>query len=324
MRAQSEKHTDDPIVLLPEIFHSFATKLDSDANDDIYALYAELGDAKGSTNKWEDALVWLNQLSVQKKINCPHVIRLSVVYSGISPLLGAEWLLEVERRLGKLKERLETPMIASVNLWPQRLIRSDFDYGHDQVYEGSFIVGLRAWKKKNGPPGKPVDMSRVRDITTRWIEQTSKATTHDFLLLPHYDSLPDLKPCTRTWPRRVLRGDIDDDDEDEDQKIQSLPGSTPIQRAESSHGLRPAKDVLNRLKYDDKFNLDEFVIGYKDRVKNKIVEKNAIDWEKNSTTEEWIPEHRIEYFKRISVNGDEVIVWQKKTKLDLIFGSGGG
>jgi hypothetical protein len=60
-------------------------------------------------------------------------------------------------------------------------------------------------------------------------------------------------------------------------------------------------------------------------------------WIKESTDEEWIPQHRIRYFKRLGdrgegderagVRGDderkEEIVWHRDERIDLIFGSGG-
>jgi hypothetical protein len=42
-------------------------------------------------------------------------------------------------------------------------------------------------------------------------------------------------------------------------------------------------------------------------------------WKTEQTDEEFIPQHRILYFKR---RADNVIVWERRTRIDDIFGSG--
>jgi hypothetical protein len=48
-------------------------------------------------------------------------------------------------------------------------------------------------------------------------------------------------------------------------------------------------------------------------------------WTQESSEEEFIPQHRIVYFKRKSGNGvgDEV-VWNRRERVDGVFGSGNG
>jgi uncharacterized protein (UPF0248 family) len=83
----------------------------------------------------------------------------------------------------------------------------------------------------------------------------------------------------------------------------------------SARKLRPAMDVLSRLRHDTTFDLDDYVVGYTDRHAG-IMEKAAGAWVSESTHEEWIPQGRIQYFKRVS---DEVRVWDRATKTDFVF-----
>ena len=48
------------------------------------------------------------------------------------------------------------------------------------------------------------------------------------------------------------------------------------------------------------------------------------NWISESTDEEWIPQHRIRYFKRTRDGGDHELVWDRDRRIDKIFGSGAG
>ena len=82
--------------------------------------------------------------------------------------------------------------------------------------------------------------------------------------------------------------------------------------------LRPAADVMSRLRWDDNMDSNDFVIGYEDRFAG-IKEKGLGEWRSEQTDEEFIPQHRIAYFKRRS---DGVVLWDRAARVDLIFGSG--
>ena len=100
-------------------------------------------------------------------------------------------------------------------------------------------------------------------------------------------------------------------------------GNDAIPEALSSpkSSLRPAKDILNRLKYDkEKYEIDEWVIGYWDRPTGMIVEKPALEWVGETTHEEFIPEHRIEYFAGRDHKYE--FLWHRQKRIDNCFGSG--
>lgn len=91
--------------------------------------------------------------------------------------------------------------------------------------------------------------------------------------------------------------------------------------AQPSHGpLRPALDILSRIRHDPSLEEEDFIVGYSDR-HTDVKELPVTLWKADVTDEEFIPQHRILYFRR---NIDGVKVWDRAERLDLIFGSGKG
>jgi poly(A) polymerase Pap1/endonuclease/exonuclease/phosphatase family metal-dependent hydrolase/uncharacterized protein (UPF0248 family) len=71
---------------------------------------------------------------------------------------------------------------------------------------------------------------------------------------------------------------------------------------------------------DPSLDSGDFIVGYEDRFAGAM--ERALDaWKTEQTDEEFIPQHRILYFKRKS---DATVVWERRTRIDLLFGSGGG
>ena len=84
--------------------------------------------------------------------------------------------------------------------------------------------------------------------------------------------------------------------------------------------LRPAQDILSRLRHDPALSSQNFTIGYLDRHAPEVMEMPLDSWKGGDVTdEEFIPQHRIVWFKR---NEDGIKVWDRKERLDLVFGSG--
>ncbi|KAI9839008.1 MAG: hypothetical protein M1837_002295 [Sclerophora amabilis] len=168
------------------------------------------------------------------------------------------------------------------------------------------------------------------DPDTSWIEVSHVTQS----------SLGDLKLDDRSW------GDFEEDDDssdsDEDQDILTdedvFLGEVPLRTRETLRSktaaskagnadsgaprgkLRPAADVLNRIRWDPNMDSNDFVVGYEDRflgTKEVALQR----WKTEQTDDEFIPQHRIVYFKRRS---DGVCVWERGSKVDKIFGSGIG
>ena len=97
------------------------------------------------------------------------------------------------------------------------------------------------------------------------------------------------------------------------------PTATPV----SASKLRPASDVLHRLRWDPSLDPANYIVGYEDRFLG-AKETNLEKWKTEQTDEEFIPQHRILYFKRRGGDGDAEVVWERATRIDKLFGSGAG
>lgn len=81
---------------------------------------------------------------------------------------------------------------------------------------------------------------------------------------------------------------------------------------EKKNKLRTSEDVFNRVSWDSSFNQADFIIGYVDRFRG-MMELPFPDFTPGGD----IPFHRIYYFRNT-----EGFVWDRETRLDLIFHSG--
>ena len=86
--------------------------------------------------------------------------------------------------------------------------------------------------------------------------------------------------------------------------------------------LRPANDILSRIRHDPALGVADFIVGYQDRHAD-VMELPVAEWKGggDTTDEEFIPQHRILYFRR---KGNEKRIWDRKERVDLLFGSGHG
>lgn len=94
------------------------------------------------------------------------------------------------------------------------------------------------------------------------------------------------------------------------------PWASTAPKPEGAGALRPAQDVLNRLRWDPGMDSADYAVGYLDRFAGAM-ERDLDEWKAEQTDEEFIPQHRILWFRR---KGDGVVVWDRKTRTDLVFG----
>jgi uncharacterized protein (UPF0248 family) len=152
------------------------------------------------------------------------------------------------------------------------------------------------------------------------------------MTVDEFREIKNLIPSSREWPRPVLLVDWEkyspvkqDDGVDQPKKASKhekkdeQASNEEVNSQELHRGLRTARAVLNRLKHDRKFNIDEFKVGYEDRHTDKIQEKLVAAWVTETTDDLFIPEHRIVWFKKCPPHGGEVLVWDKAQKIDRIF-----
>lgn len=113
-----------------------------------------------------------------------------------------------------------------------------------------------------------------------------------------------------------------DDDEDAQRATAAQPaklsGKDAYDATKVTGKFRTASDVINRLRWDASMDSSDYIIGYEDRFMG--ARERALDqWKSELTHDEFIPQHRILYFKRRS---DGSKVWERSTRIDEIFGSG--
>jgi len=99
-------------------------------------------------------------------------------------------------------------------------------------------------------------------------------------------------------------------------------GTNKADATQKLPSMKTAKDVTNRLLWDKSLPTDSFTIGYLDRFRG-ILEKpfSEFSWEDIASVDFdvfTVPQHRIQYFKY-----QDVIVWDKRNRIDNVFGSTG-
>lgn len=92
--------------------------------------------------------------------------------------------------------------------------------------------------------------------------------------------------------------------------------------SEKKKSMKTATDVIHRILWDEALPTEKFSVGYLDRFVG-IIEKpfTAFSWEDLASVDYnvlAVPKHRIQYFKYLDIK-----VWDKKDRMDKIFGSTG-
>lgn len=179
-----------------------------------------------------------------------------------------------------------------------------------------------------------------RHLKERSIVVLEYDSTDSWIQVQHArgSSLGNVKADDRDWGGDGIEDDLIDDEDnligakqgsdeeypgDDDQSYSSVK-ATPSSGAKKQpkkpvpgRKLRPALDVINRIKWDPSLDSGDFLIGYEDRFKG-IREMDVGKWKMEQTDLEFIPLHRVAYFRRRS---DGVVVWDRETKNDLLFGN---
>ncbi|MCJ1452256.1 hypothetical protein MMC28_002598 [Mycoblastus sanguinarius] len=152
---------------------------------------------------------------------------------------------------------------------------------------------------------------------------------------PPFQGDDDMVPLQISYAERAE----DDDSEASSSESSTLPSqkpSLPRSRAKKARKsaqqsqnqtskplLRPARDILSRIRHDSALEESDFIVGYQDRHVPDAMEMEVSSWKGGGdvTDEEWIPEHRILYFRK---KGDDAgqRVWDRAKRLDRLFGSG--
>ncbi len=238
-------------------------------------------------------------------------------------------------------------------IWPARFVDLDSqgEGGEQGEYQGCYLVGLE-WGDAGGQDRSREDIKAtqgaLQGVLQRFVEQIQGDEKYynpgSCWISASVVNGVDLSPLaldSREWGEYSVVDDSDselDDAEDEeevedpmhasDEEVMAsvpvaLSGRQPFEALSSKSGtgikLRSAVDVMNRLRWDPSLDSSDYIIGYDDRFLG-AKEKPLDLWKSEQTDEEFIPQHRILYFKR---KADGEIIWDRRARKDVVFGSGG-
>lgn len=241
----------------------------------------------------------------------------------------------------------------SARIWPARFVEES-SAGDDQgnpEYHACYLVGLE-WQSARDTSASRVEGSVAKGALQAILQAFEALIRGDekyydprscwmSASLARRSSISNLHLDQRQWGHAdVGASDSEDDlsmDEEESEEEdadgeQAAPGSSassakaPHKKKAVSHAkqrpttgrFRTALDVMNRLRWDANMDAGDYIVGYEDRFVGAR-ERPLEQWKSEQTDEEFIPQHRILYFKRKS---DGSIVWERRTRIDQVFGSG--
>ncbi|KAF2730474.1 hypothetical protein EJ04DRAFT_500507 [Polyplosphaeria fusca] len=268
-------------------------------------------------------------------------IKVNIQYWGKSLAKGKGLVGWVESRCLLLVVEIHKALSQlEVRIWPARFTENDTNIsGND--YQGCYLIGLSRTEESTQVPSRE-DRVAARQALDKCIERFQTQLQADEKYYdPSYcwigidlvkpSDVKSLRLDDREWGDDTadLEPDSDDEDDNEtedlDEPVDTPTVRKPVRSASpkstapvSGTKLRPASDVLNRLRWDPNLESGNFIVGYEDRFLG-AKETSLERWKTEQTDDEFIPQHRILYFKR---KEDGVIVWERRTRVDLVFGSG--
>ena len=275
-------------------------------------------------------------------------VKIDAQFWGLSSAKGAQFVGWLESRcvmlLVDISRRL--PGIHS-RIWPARftLAAEQSEEGPGRDYQGYYLIGLDKLDPSMGHDELKVAFGALQTVLRRFEELMrgdekyfdSKNCWMSTAVVGQAD-LGDLVVDQREWGEYTPGEEESDDEEEEDTEIGEAEGGAereayvPLSKKHRKPGMpdlvvpklepgkkfRTSADVLNRLRWDPELDSGDYTIGYLDRFVGPM-ERGLDAWKAEQTDEEFIPQHRILYFKRKS---DGKIMWERRTKKDEIFGSG--
>ncbi|KAK4193903.1 nuclear poly(A) polymerase 1 [Podospora australis] len=224
--------------------------------------------------------------------------------------------------------------------------------GNGQSYRGCYLIGLDKISPDTPKEELKSSLGALQTVLPRFEEQIRNDkkyfNPHNCWFgasLVNSSSLGDLSLDTRDWglfEQNAGEEDTESDEEEEEeleeeeefseenweearrkrkQERKDRKAGKKVEepkvdmRTDKTKKFRTALDVMNRIKWDAGMDSGDFVVGYEDRFLG-AQEKELDEWKTEQTDEEFIPQHRILYFKRKS---DGRRVWDRKTRWDEVF-----
>lgn len=246
-------------------------------------------------------------------------IRVKFQYQDLKRADRAAAIVKMESEVVTLFDRLHSALAAyNIKLWPERLV-DDTDESDDERCTCYWVLGL--------PTFPPSDLAASKHLLREWqISFKDEALPIKYMVQARF--IP-RKVFMQHTMSPVGNKAIPQDTRRSGDTFKKIPGSNPHQirrqflqhvmgsdgtqdrKIEPSIKLRPAKEVLKKLKNDPMANPDDYVIGYIDR-KAGILEKPISAWES------FDQEDLIAYFRQAS---EDRIIWDRAKKIDHLFAS---
>ncbi|XDG07073.1 hypothetical protein ABKA04_006688 [Annulohypoxylon sp. FPYF3050] len=266
-------------------------------------------------------------------------IKITAQFWGVSLAKGNSFVEWLESRCVSLLADL-SKQVSQMNprIWPARFVNQDASKENAE-YEGHYLIGLEMKNfliKPMEDEERTVALERIQAILYKFQTQVTNDSKHfnpkSYWAGTEIISRSEVKKLrldTRDWTRYTLEAEDDDigdsefwksieTEEPSDSQAKKGPATDLPIRPVYEGKFRSAADVLNRIRWDQSMDSGDYIVGYEDRFSG-VMERPVDSWKSETTHEEFIPEHRILFFKRKS---DGVTVWDKKERRDVIFGSG--
>ncbi|KFY98819.1 hypothetical protein V500_01547 [Pseudogymnoascus sp. VKM F-4518 (FW-2643)] len=277
-------------------------------------------------------------------------IKINVQYWGLTLAKGSALVGWLESRCVHLLVDINRKLPGvHARIWPARFTLHAASGKDERDYEGCYLIALAKGENAKGrdmtESDRQVSQGALREALEQFSDQIRSSekyfdATSSWVDVAHVkqSELGNLKLDDREWGDYVIQDESDTEDEAEgialeldDEDDEAATAAFPASRKTPAGGkkttkpvatkkLRRATDILNRLRWDPSLDSSDHVVGYEDRFSG--TREIAVDqWKTEQTEEEFIPQHRILYFQRRS---DGVVVWERETRRDDIFGSGAG
>ncbi|KAI1298958.1 hypothetical protein F5Y03DRAFT_366950 [Xylaria venustula] len=276
-------------------------------------------------------------------------IKIDVQFWGVSLTKGSGFVGWLESRcvmlLVDLNRRLPN---VHARIWPARFVSEGISE-NETDYQGYYLIGLNMLEGSSNEPMSRDDMKTTLGSLRAALQKFEGQIRGDekyfdpnsswmSASLSSRSELGELQLDSRDWGEYTVGDDDFDEEEEEEEDDEILDSNDEASEAYAGKSkskkrgalaTRPARPayngkfrssayVINRIRWDPNMDSGDYIVGYEDRFLG--VKERAFDaWKSEQTDEEFIPQHRILYFKKKS---DGVIVWDRKERRDTVFGSG--
>ncbi|KAF8517850.1 hypothetical protein JB92DRAFT_3095335 [Gautieria morchelliformis] len=263
-------------------------------------------------------------------------IKVDLILWGSSTAKARAWISYVESRLPYLLVHLQTSLPDwTVRLWPSRLVDANQATGSQSFY----LLGISP-RIHTPTSTEKVETTLLSFENQLRRNETFYDPTEMFVSLSRVGSsqLPKSITTPPAWPNSGIEPyeDLSNDEDvaelsDYDSDAAFVPISSKQSKKNRPHQLkgrhtphvpapklRTSSDVYYRILWDRELNPEDYLIGYEDRFSG-LKEMPLPNWKRDVEHEDFVPFHRVMHFRR---KGDGVLIWDRRNKVDLMFGSG--